>query len=429
LEDIIPGQFNVMCAPRGTGKTTWALNESVINWAARDKKNVVYLIHTKMARDAICAAYSDVAAAFTDKDADGWFKHRQPHMWTSEKDINKVRVMCYQTFSALINKDMDWLEDIDLIIWDEFDDIEQYYWKEVKDLERKLPHLSRVELVSALKKGNHNSIAAFIYNIQTVILEPARIRLVAMSATPELAAPLFGNYVNYIIKGELKEIYDAKLTIYIESVAAALRLGIITPKENMCPWVYTERIGDILRLAELFRMQGFNPLLIWSYENEKWKVNVTDKMRADVKYVTETGLVPKEYDCVITNQVAGRSLNIYDMRFQDWICDSIKYSDIGQFIRARYEPERKYILNKARGLISFVRDDGHFPAEYYLWHSREELKQLLTELPIYTRDFKTQLANWNAVKKEWEGEMEFEQRRYGAKHLMQYRVAGNKKLD
>lgn len=426
LEDIKPGQFNVMCAPRGSGKTTWALSEEIINFAARDKKHIVYLIHTKLARDAICATYPEVTCAFTDKDMNGWFLHRHKNMWSLEEDVNKVHVMCYQTFSALICKDIEWLDDIDLIVWDEFDDIEQYYWQEVENLRKRLPDLTEEGLIATLKKGKHTSIPAFIYNIQTIILEPARIRLVAMSATPELAAPLFGDYVNYIIKGEINEIYDAQRTIYIESVAAALREGIITPKENMCPWVFTERIGDIMRLAELFRAQGFNPLLMWSYGNEKWKINVTDKMRVDVTYVKNTGLVPKEYNCVITNQVAGRSLNIVDERFQDWICDSIRYSNIGQFIRARYEPARKYILNKARGLISFVREDTHFPAIYYTWHSREELKELLKEQPIYTRDFKTQLTNWNAVKKEWEEEINFDQKRYGAKHLMHYRIIGVK---
>jgi hypothetical protein len=157
LEDIKPGQFNIMCAPRGSGKTTWALSEEIINFAARDKKHIVYLIHTKLARDAICTAYPEITCAFTDKDMNGWFLHRHKNMWSLEEDVNKVHVMCYQTFSALICKDIEWLDDIDLIVWDEFDDIEQYYWKEVEFLKKKLPDLNEEALIATLKKVNHTS--------------------------------------------------------------------------------------------------------------------------------------------------------------------------------------------------------------------------------------------------------------------------------
>jgi len=81
-------------------------------------------------------------------------------------------------------------------------------------------------------------------------LEPARIRLIAMSATPEIAASLFGDYINYIMRGKIDEIYDAKETVFIESVSAALNDGLICPDKNMCPWIYTERVTDIMRLQE-----------------------------------------------------------------------------------------------------------------------------------------------------------------------------------
>jgi hypothetical protein len=35
-----------------------------------------------------------------------------------------------------------------------------------------------------------------------------------------------------------------------------------------------------------------------------------------------------------------------------------------------------------------VREEGHFPACYYEWHTKDELKELLNVSPIYTKDFK-----------------------------------------
>lgn len=425
LDRIKPGAFNILAAPRGWGKTTFMFDDRILK-LARDNKHIIYLIHNKNSRDALAASRPDMARAFVDKDLNGWFAHRQSKMWTSEEDVNYIQVMCYQTFAALIRRDVEWLQDIDLIVWDEFDDIQQYYEEEIRKAKRQFPDLDDTRIASLLQEGKHTSITAFIYLIQTYILEPKRIILLAISATPEAAAPLFSDYVNYILKGKLQEIYDAKNTFYIESIAAYVSSGVITPQSNICPWVFTNRITDILRMKELFQSVGFNVFVFWSFDNPDWKHLVTDEMRSGVEYIYSRKMVPEQYNCVITNQAAGRMLDIYDQRFQDWFCNSTSYSDMGQFIRARYEPNNKYLLNDARGLVEFVRADDHFPACYYIWHGSKELKELLKEYPIYTRDYNKQLTTWSAVQKEWGADFEFVDRKYGAKHLKQYRIVGRK---
>lgn len=423
---IQPGRFNILSAPRGWGKTTFMFDQRILDFA-RDKKHIIYLVHTKTMRANIHHRYPDETVEFIDAHVDSWLVHRNQRMWSSEPDVNKIHVMCYQTFAALLRRDVEWLNDIDLIVWDEFDDIYQYYQSEIDRVKREFPDLSRERLAALLQEGKHTSMAAFIYQIHTMILEPARIRLIAISATPESAAFIFGDSVNYILNGRLNEIFDARVTIYIENIASAVLNGMITPNKDMCPWVFTPKVSDVLRLAELFTAHGFHVLTLWSYENPDWRGYVTDEMKRDMQIVHDTGFVPAQYDCVITNQVTGRGIDIYDKRFQDWLCDSHSYSDIGQFIRARYQPERKYILTSARGLIEFVREEGHFPACYYAWHTRDELKQLLTQSPIYTQDYQKQLGTWAAVKKEWGEKLEFEDRTYGAKHIKQYRIKGEKK--
>ena len=426
LNRIKPGCFNILAAPRGWGKTTFMFDQRILNFS-RDRKHIIYLVHNKAMRTNIHMRYPQETIEFIDADADGWFTHRKKTMWSVEEDVNKIHVMCYQTFAALLRRDIEWLDDIDLIVWDEFDDVYQYYQNEIDHVKREFPDLSEERLAALLQEGKHTSMVAFIYQIQTLILEPARIRLLAISATPEVAAPIFGDCVNYILNGRLYEIYDARDTIYIESIAAAVLNGTITPDDNLCPWVFTPRISDILRLSELFKSHGFNVLMLWSYENPDWRAYVTPELKRDMAIVHNTGFVPGQYNCVITNQVTGRGVDIYDSRFQDWLCDSLSYSDIGQFIRARYQPARKYILNSARGLIEFVREEGHFPACYYIWHTKDELKELLIASPIYTKDYKKQLNTWLAVKREWSDLIEFEDRQYGAKHIKQYRVCGAKK--
>lgn len=424
LDKLRPGSFNILRAPRGWGKTTFMFDDRILR-LARNKKNVCYLVHTKTLRDSICEHYPDYTRVLTDKDADGWLSHRKKSLWTIEDDVCYIRVMCYQTFAAILRHDTEWLQDIDLVIWDEFDDITQYYNQEIKNLKKFLPDLnSQARAASILEEGKSSSVVAFVYQIHQYILDPARIILIAISATPEIAAQLFSDRVNYVLNGRLEEIYDARFTYYINSIAEYFKQGIVTPRDDMCPWIYTPRVRDILRLAEICRSYGFKVLTLWSADNPDWRDKMTEEIKAAMAHMAATGMVPEEYNCVITNQVMGRGVDIYDTRFQDWFCDSNQYVDIAQFIRARYQPENKYLLTGSKGLIEFVRSDTHFPECYYQWHYKEELMKLLTESPIYNKTYERQLPNWSQVQKEWGDTIKFEERKYGTKHLKQYRVVG-----
>ena len=94
LDKLRPGSFNILRAPRGWGKTTFMFDPRILQ-LARNKKNVCYLVHTKVLRDSICEHYPDYTRALTDKDADGWLAHRTKSLWTIEDDVCYIRVMCY----------------------------------------------------------------------------------------------------------------------------------------------------------------------------------------------------------------------------------------------------------------------------------------------------------------------------------------------
>ena len=423
LDKLRPGAFNILRAPRGWGKTTFMFDDRILR-LARAKKNVVYLVHTKILRDKICIQYPEYTRPLVDKDLDGWLAHRTKGFWTTDEDVCYIRVMCYQTFASILRQDTDWLQDIDIIIWDEFDDIQQYYNQEIKRIKKTLPKLSDERAASILEEGSDTSVVAFVYKIHQLVLDPAHIILIAVSATPEIAAQLFSDRVNYILNGRLEEIFDARFTYYINNIAEYFKQEIVTPRADMCPWIYTPRISDIQRLAEICRAKGFSVLTLWSDANRNWSYLMTDEIREAIAYIQETNMVPAQYNCVITNQVMGRGMDIYDTRFQDWFCDSNEYADIAQFIRARYQPENKYLLSGTRGLIEFVRSDTHFPECYYQWHYKEEIMQLLQTSPIYNKEYNKQLPNWSQVVKEWGDVIKFEERKYGAKRLKQYRISG-----
>jgi hypothetical protein len=53
----------------------------------------------------------------------------------------------------LRNEGVSWLDDIDLIVWDEFDDFRPYYEKEISAIQKILPNFSREKLVALLQEG------------------------------------------------------------------------------------------------------------------------------------------------------------------------------------------------------------------------------------------------------------------------------------
>lgn len=418
LSKLHPGEFNIIKAPIGLGKTTFMFDERILKFA-RGRKHVLYLIQNKTTRDMIAEQHPDKAKVFTDNNYNGWFEHRRKGVWTSEEDENYVHVMCYQTFAALLrNEGTEWLQDIDLIVWDEFDDVKKYYNGEIKALKKLLPGFSPELLADTIRKGNPRSTVNFVYQVKNLILDPGQILLIAVSATPECAAALFQSYVNYIISGDIEAKYIAKHTAWIKNVITAAREGMFKP-DGRKYWCYTKFITDALVIEAAVRPWGLHPIVLWSENNMNFQNQFTDEKRETIKMIQNKGYVPAQYDFVITTGVLGRGINMYDETYQDWICNSDEYEDVHQFMRARFSPERQYLLESARGLVQFVQHG--FPVEYYEWHSIKELKQLLIDEPIYTSDLDPKkITSPTALLAAYPNRVE--KRRYGAAHQVQYRI-------
>jgi len=82
-------------------------------------------------------------------------------------------------------------------------------------------------------------------------------------------------------------------------------------------------------------------------------------------------------------------------------------------MRARFSPERQYLLESAKGLVQFVQCG--FPVEYYKWHSIKELKAMFEEIPVYTNNIKPKkITSISMLTEAYPGRIE--KRRYGAAH-------------
>jgi len=212
--------------------------------------------------------------------------------------------------------------------------------------------------------------------------------MLAISATPECAALYFGEYVNYILNGHLEWKYVAEQTFFIKSVKEAAHEGLFNKEAGRKYWCYTRFISDALELEMIFRHLGYTPIVMWSESNPNYRNLYTPEKKEAERSITEKGIVPPQYDCVITTGIIGRSINVYDTTYQNWICDSAEYEDLHQFLRARFCPKKQFLLEGARGLVESVQEG--FAAEYYEWHTLEEIKQLLIDKPIMTPEVEPQ---------------------------------------
>ena len=98
--EICDGQLNMIKAPVGSGKTTWALRHLSKN--TKSPLGMVYLIDTQNGRDQIVSANSDIAAHFSDewldKVVNGW------EMFSEVRQEDKIVVMTYAKFGAIAKK-------------------------------------------------------------------------------------------------------------------------------------------------------------------------------------------------------------------------------------------------------------------------------------------------------------------------------------
>ena len=111
------GDYNILDCGIRTGKTYWAINNLASFTRDGNLNRVLFLTDTTALKDQLIQEYSDSCV-----EADNLWEHR-PGTWTFE-DRKKIGVMCYQKLGQkCISEDLDWLEEIDVICWDECDSI------------------------------------------------------------------------------------------------------------------------------------------------------------------------------------------------------------------------------------------------------------------------------------------------------------------
>ena len=341
------GVYNIIDCGTRTGKTYWAVNHLKDYTRDGGLNRVLYLVDTNSLKDSILESYSEICA-----DADIFWE--TPSIWGETTD--KIGVMCYQGLGMkLIQGSAQFLENIDVICWDECDSIfdfavAAFRTARQRDYNRKDKKLSNAEILSV---------------IQTY------------SSTRE--------YMPLILLGKWEEIVNEGRILCIGLSATKLQ-----PEPGKGYWCYSPFIEPKQTIVNVAREQGFNPIELHSIRNEDKPM--TEEQQRVYGVIVSTGMVPQEYDFVVINKALARGIDIKDRRFDNVIIDSYDAEDRIQVPRQTFQYQRHL-----KTLCSEI------PDEYMnRWLTIPECRQLaeLMAVPSLDKTNKnnSKIMTWNSLK-------------------------------
>ena len=327
MDTLCPyGMINVVCAPVGSGKTSWALNELACIPESLDK--VLYLIDTRNGNQSI-SKHSN-AMMYSDE----WLMNVKDNIvcWDEYHDLNKVAVITYAKFGVLATRYDDFVNKFDIIICDELHNLPKFakfnddvYDKDVIDWHK--------EAIKAIKRT----------------VRETKTMVVALTATPGAVEKEFKGLCNPVIIKEGIRHFETKHTKHyanvddvVSSVASSAR-GIL----------YFTTVREMKEMEEQLYLQGFHPICIWSTNNKEHELS-EEQLRVR-NYLIEEERIPEEYNALIINSSCGTSINIYgDIDYM--LIHSTDQDTITQ-VRGRYRSDLDTLYLHKRDAILLVPEE------------------------------------------------------------------------
>ena len=338
VEDIEEGKLNLIHAPCGCGKTTFA-TKVLAKYGNENYgcDNTLFLIDTKTGKDQLLHG--------------GILKENE---WTGVEywEIPGImRVMTYAGYATLVEKAPKydyWTQDC-LIVCDELHNAVK--WSKWQDNEL---HKQAIEIVKAR-------------------INVGQCTVVALSATPDAIKDEFGYCLKEIqLKGTPKSYKDNNYDIY-----KSLKLLLTQIEKGKRGIIYLPHIKEILKFQAFMECRGFKTAAIWSINNEDHKL--TEKQLEIRDFIIEHRKLPKDIDILFINKSCETSISIGTTASQDidfMIIHSADWDTCVQ-VRGRYRSDLDMVYYY-RPDICF--DDIVIPKE---WLNRKLRKEDINDLIAY----------------------------------------------
>ena len=409
------GDYNILDCGIRTGKTYWAINNLAGFTRDGNLNRVLFLVDTTALKDQLITEYGDSCV-----DADDMWMH-DPNTWSV--DSKKIGVMCYQKLGQLaIKEQLDWLNEIDVICWDECDSIfdfaTQAFIKARKnDFSR--PGTSNAEVLSVIQDFSTKKeyMPLILLGAWERLIEDGRIMCIGLSASPERTYAYYKSLVSASYQGKLEVGYRVSHDIYFCNVIE--HVNQLEPEAGKGYWCFSPFIEPNQRLVEAARARGFNAIELHSPNNVE-KPMTQEQLRVYNMVVT-TGMVPLEYDFVIVNKALARGISIVDQRFNHLIIDSVNQVDRIQAARQTF--------NYQRHLKVFA---PKIPEEYLnTWLTVEKCRDLAEYMAVPEIDKAYKNTNrtmtWNKLREYLPAigyTVEQKRKRIGGKPVQAYFITG-----
>ena len=359
-DEFQKGFLNLVYAPVGSGKTTWALN--VLAETVSNKNKMLYLIDTTNGKEQILEHHS--TQHFT-KD---WL-YLVTHNMVDFEDA-KVVVMTYAKFGTLVEFyksrfQKDFGDTFEFILCDEI---------------HNLPRFSA--FLHSPRDTNYHRIAK--ERIEEIVSKQTGPLVIGLSATPKRAETGMLCKTKYVtVDGDARQLETRNIVPYanLESLIPTL------PKDKKY-LVYASHITKMKQLTEIFHQRSIKAIAIWSEKNQEKPMN-EEQLRAR-QYILSNKELPPEYGAVIINASSETSINLYG--HIDTVIVHTQENEAQIQVRGRYRKDLDTLYILDYGAISF-------PPEFLERKLFEEDKRELSRL-LGLRDKNSRLVGWNTVKKK-----------------------------
>ena len=380
------GDYNILDCGVRTGKTYWAIN-NLANFTRDGNLNrILFLVDTTALKDQLLEEYGDSCIEADDM----WINN--PKTWSTES--KKIGVMCYQRLGQkVIKDDVDWLDEIDVICWDECDSIFDFATQafvKARKTDFARSQVSNAEVLSVIQQFSSKKeyMPLILLGEWEKFIENGRVMCIGLSASPERAYQYYKSLVSASYQGKLEVSYRMANDIYFCNIIE--HVNQLTPELNKGYWCFSPFIEPNQRLVEAACARGFNAIELHSPNNVE-KPMTNEQLRV-YNMVVATGMVPPEYDFVIVNKALARGITIVDQRFNHLIIDSVNQVDRIQAARQTFQYQRH--------LKVFA---PQIPEEYLnTWLPVEKCRELAEYMAVPELDKANKNTNrmmtWNKLK-------------------------------
>lgn len=367
-ENVEFSKNNLILAPVGSGKSSFIMNKLI-----KDVKGkILYLVSNTTLKDSICP---------NDNEMRKKIGHR---MYTTQNKSKfgdtayEIHVMTYAEFGGRIEFRDDFAKEFKQIHCDEIHSLPIY-----REIENSL------ELSFAIKYlfQEHEGQQKFYF-----------------TATSESLASLEKNDVlqdvkihNYLNHKNIKKYMT--LSSYRINNLDQIRTHLRARAESYEYFGYkclafNKTIEGQLQIVEIAKEEGFNPIALWSVNNES-KVMDDEQLRVRNELL-KTGTLPEPYDFLIINSAMQEGWNLTDPNIKLAIMNTTNETEKVQALgRLRRDLDVLiYRVKSGEDTDVFI----NLPTKYYETDLTSELKDKLCE-ELNIKSTKSTIYKWTTIKK------------------------------